>query len=217
MAKKDYREKIEEDRQQIEVETELSRLSRSKHKAKKRKNPIISILLITFILIPLSLLVYVKFFYVPKASDPQLAAADEQVQVETNEQAKKQQAAEDKEQKEQDEQAKAAEQAKLDAEKKAAEEQAKLDAEAKKKAEQEAAAKKAEEERKAAEAKKAQEQAAQQQQQQPSSKSHTVQPGENLYRIAMKYYGDPGAVEKIRAANGLNGDEITVGSTLVLP
>lgn len=207
MAKKDYREKIEEDRQQIEVETELSRLSRSKHKAKKRKNPIISILLITFILIPLSLLVYVKFFYVPKASDPQLAAANEQVQVETNEQAKKQQAAEDKEQKEQDEQAKAAE-------------QAKLDAEAKKKAEQEAAAKKAEEERKAAEAKKAQEQAAQQQQeqqQQPSSKSHTVQPGENLYRIAMKYYGDPGAVEKIRAANGLNGDEITVGSTLVLP
>lgn len=193
MAKKDYREKIEEDRQQIEVETELSRLSRSKHKAKKRKNPLISILLVTFILIPLSLLVYVKFFYEPKPSvTEEVESNNEQVEMQTNA----------KTDEPQDEQQEPEE---TEAEKQAAQEQAKKDAEL-------AAAKKAEEEKKAEEAKKAAEQAAQAQ-----SKSHTVQPGDTLYSIAMKYYGDPGAVEKIRVANGLSSDSIPSGKTLVLP
>ena len=207
MAKKDYREKIEEDRQQIEVESELSRLSRSKHKAKKGKSPLISILLVTFILIPLSVLFYVKFLYEPTPPKAQQVAVDhEKVEMETNEAAKKQE-----EKQEQQEADKEAEQAKLEAEKKAAEEEAKKAAqlEAAKKAEQEAAAKKAAEQKAAEEAAKKQQQA--------SAKSHTVQPGDNLYRIAMKYYGDPGAVEKIRAANGLTSDSIETGRTLVLP
>lgn len=207
MAKKDYREKIEEDRQQIEVESELSRLSRSKHKGKKRKSPLISILLVTFILIPLSVLFYVKFMYEPTPPKTQQVTVDhEKVEMETNEAAKKQE-----EKQEQQEADKEAEQAKLEAEKKAAEEEAKKAAQlaAAKKAEQEAAAKKAAEQKAAEEAAK--------KQQQTSAKSHTVQPGDTLYSIAMKYYGDPGAVAKIRAANGLASDSIATGRTLVLP
>ncbi|WP_397443538.1 LysM peptidoglycan-binding domain-containing protein [Planococcus sp. 107-1] len=53
-----------------------------------------------------------------------------------------------------------------------------------------------------------------------SSKSHTVQAGETLYRIAVNTYGAAGAsagVEKIKQANGLPSNEISVGQTLVLP
>ena len=220
MAKKDYREKIEEDRQQIEVESELSRLSRSKHKAKKRKSPLISILLVTFILIPLALLIYVKFFYEPTPPETKQVTVDhEKVQVETNDVAKqqKQKEAEQKQQEEKD----AAEKEKQEAAQKTAEDQAEKEAQlaAAKKAEEEAAKKAAEQ--KAAAEKAAAEEAARkkaaEQQQQPSSKSHTVQPGDTLYSIAMKYYGDPSAVEKIRAANGLGSDSISTGRTLVLP
>ena len=50
-----------------------------------------------------------------------------------------------------------------------------------------------------------------------SQKTHTVQSNETLYRIAMKYYNDPSAVEKIKQANGLSSESIMVGQTLVLP
>ena len=225
MAKKDYREKIEEDRQQIEVESELSRLSRSKHQAKKRKSPLISILLVTFILIPLALLIYVKFFYEPTPPETKQVTVDhEKVQMETNDVAKQQQQkeAEQKQQEEKDAAEKdAAEKEKQEAAQKTAEDQAKKEAQlaAAEKAEEEAAKKAAEQ--KAAAEKAAAEEAARkkaaEQQQQPSSKSHTVQPGDTLYSIAMKYYGDPSAVEKIRAANGLGSDSISTGRTLVLP
>ncbi|MFD1707110.1 LysM peptidoglycan-binding domain-containing protein [Siminovitchia sediminis] len=46
---------------------------------------------------------------------------------------------------------------------------------------------------------------------------HTVQPGENLFRIALKYYQTQDGVEKIRQANGLAGNEISVGQTLKIP
>ncbi|WHY82857.1 LysM peptidoglycan-binding domain-containing protein [Siminovitchia fortis] len=46
---------------------------------------------------------------------------------------------------------------------------------------------------------------------------HTVQQGENLFRIAMKYYNSQEGVEKIRQANGLAGNEISVGQTLKIP
>ncbi len=48
-------------------------------------------------------------------------------------------------------------------------------------------------------------------------KTHKVKSGENLYRIAINYYNDPAAVDKIRAANGLSSNEISVGQTLTLP
>lgn len=50
-----------------------------------------------------------------------------------------------------------------------------------------------------------------------SSKTHIVKENETLYRIAINYYNDPSAVEKIKSANGLSSNEIAVGQKLVLP
>ncbi|RTR30400.1 LysM peptidoglycan-binding domain-containing protein [Robertmurraya yapensis] len=47
--------------------------------------------------------------------------------------------------------------------------------------------------------------------------SHTVQPGENLFRIAMKYYGSQSGIEKIKQANNIQGNEIQVGQTIKIP
>lgn len=46
---------------------------------------------------------------------------------------------------------------------------------------------------------------------------HTVQPGETLFRIAMKYYQSQAGIEKIRQANGISGNEISVGQKLKVP
>ncbi|MCE4957084.1 LysM peptidoglycan-binding domain-containing protein [Macrococcoides caseolyticum] len=49
--------------------------------------------------------------------------------------------------------------------------------------------------------------------------SHVVGAQENLYRIAIKYYGSgtPENVDKIRRANGITGNNLTQGQTLVIP
>ncbi|KAA1040172.1 LysM peptidoglycan-binding domain-containing protein [Macrococcus equipercicus] len=49
--------------------------------------------------------------------------------------------------------------------------------------------------------------------------THVVGANENLYRIAIKYYGSgtPANVEKIRRANGISGNAIGAGQTLVIP
>lgn len=47
--------------------------------------------------------------------------------------------------------------------------------------------------------------------------NHTVQKGENLYRIALKYYQSKDGEEKIRKANSLKGDEIYLGQVLKIP
>ncbi|MER3419837.1 MAG: hypothetical protein C4290_04605, partial [Chloroflexota bacterium] len=45
-----------------------------------------------------------------------------------------------------------------------------------------------------------------------------VQPGDTLSGIAVRFYGSPAAVERIRAANKLaDPDRILAGSTLLLP
>ena len=54
-------------------------------------------------------------------------------------------------------------------------------------------------------------------QQQSTARSHTVQPNETIYRISVNYYGNGDAVERIKAANGLTSNEISVGQTLILP
>ncbi|MBS4176480.1 LysM peptidoglycan-binding domain-containing protein [Lederbergia citrea] len=48
-------------------------------------------------------------------------------------------------------------------------------------------------------------------------KYHTVQSGETLYRISMNYYNDQSGIEKIKQANGLTGNELSVGQTLKIP
>ena len=48
---------------------------------------------------------------------------------------------------------------------------------------------------------------------------HTVTGEDNLYRIAIQYYGDGSAanVQRIRDANGISGDGLTVGQDLIIP
>ncbi|MDU4967909.1 MAG: LysM peptidoglycan-binding domain-containing protein, partial [Staphylococcus epidermidis] len=49
--------------------------------------------------------------------------------------------------------------------------------------------------------------------------SHTVYGQENLYRIAIQYYGEgtQANVDKIKRANGLSSNNIHNGQTLVIP
>lgn len=46
---------------------------------------------------------------------------------------------------------------------------------------------------------------------------HTVQKGETLYRISMHYYKSQEGIERIQNANGLVGNEISVGQKLKIP
>ena len=215
MSKEDYREKIEEDRQEIELEGANARLSRTKRKTKKRKSKLIPTLLVVFIFIPLAVLLYLSFIYKPSNPVEVVEENNDVVQVQKNEAPVVAEAAEDKDKEEEKKQEKPASSEKLDDLSKAEQEaiaaaQAKAAAEAAKAAEQkakeEASKKEAAEaaKRKAEEAKK-------------SQKTHTVQSNETLYRIAMNYYNDPNAVEKIKQANGLSSESIYVGQTLVLP
>ena len=100
--------------------------------------------------------------------------------------------------------------------KQAAAEKAKKDAEAK----QKEAENKAKEEREKQEQQQQQQnqnnanaEQNQQQQQQPAGSTHVVQAGENLFRISQAYGL---TVEQLQALNGLSGNEISVGQTLVV-
>jgi colicin import membrane protein len=249
MGKQNYRDAIEKDRQEVSVlgNAAASRIAQRKavkEKPKKTKSALLTTLFFLFILIPVSILIYVAFFYEPDDTLTANPSSDEVslespipdaplVPVVTEE--------EDSEESAKAEEAKAAEakeeaEAKEAAEKEAADKLAQQEAEKtaaareqaqKEQAQKEAAQAEAEKERQRAEAERQKEQAAAEQKKQETpaapvaaSKTHTVQSGETLYRIAVNTYGSAGAsagVEKIKAANGLNSNEITVGSTLVLP
>lgn len=234
MTKEDYKEKVEELRQEVELEDATIKRSRSSRHSKvtkkERKNPMMKVLVFIFILIPLAILFYVWFLFEPEApkevvtekqgegivveiqgqklngtETPTVVDGDEEKEA-TKDEALKQAAAA--------EEAKKVEAAEA---KKVAAEEAEI-----KKAEeaQKAAAAKLEEQKRlaaeqaaAAEAKRKKEQAA------ASSKSHTVQSTDNLYRIALKYYGNgsPEYVNKIKQANGLSSDSISTGQVLLIP
>lgn len=51
----------------------------------------------------------------------------------------------------------------------------------------------------------------------PTGKTHKVANGETLYRISVNYYGSDVGVEKIKRANGLSSNNIMVGQTLTIP
>lgn len=221
MAKEDYREKIEEDRQEIEMEGFQSRASRSKQKGKKRKNPLISSLLVIFIFIPSLVLLYVNFLYEPDSPVETVEQNNEVVQVEKNDTTAKAAVVEDDEE-EKDEKDTSSNTVDISDEKQKelAAAQAAAAAEASKAAEQkakeEAAKKAAEQKAKEEAAKKAAEQKAKEEAAKPK-RTHTVKSNETLYRIAMNYYNDPSAVEKIKQANGMASESIQVGQTLILP
>ncbi|KGR74116.1 LysM peptidoglycan-binding domain-containing protein [Ureibacillus sinduriensis] len=212
MSNGDYREKIEEHRQSIELEDQQnSRMSRSRQKVKKkkknRKNPLLNILLFVLLGIPFALLIYVSFFYTP--ADTDMAEVEEngsivEVQKNNTVSASNKETDEPKiEQTDADSTTNSNEQAKEKeaAVAKQAEEEAKKAEQAK--LEKEKLAKQQEEQK--------------QKEQQPGGKTHTVQPNENLFRIALKYYNDASGVDKIMAANNLSSNSISVGQTLIIP
>ncbi|MER1985458.1 MAG: LysM peptidoglycan-binding domain-containing protein [Solibacillus sp.] len=227
MTKEDYKEKVEELRQEIELEDDLLKRSRAsrhgKTKNKKQKNPIMTLLVFVFILIPLGILFYVWFLFEPEVPAEVTTEADDKgivVEIQ-NQEPKNQDAAivadDNKEAPANDEatkQAAAAAEAKKveEAEIKKAEEAQKV-----------AAAKLEEQKRLAAEQARAAEEKRKAQQTQAttssSSNSHTVQSTDNLYRIALKYYGNGSAeyVNKIKQANGLSSDSISAGQVLLIP
>ncbi len=46
---------------------------------------------------------------------------------------------------------------------------------------------------------------------------HTVQPGETIYRISIKYYQSKAGIDTIKSANNLISNEIRVGQVLTIP
>lgn len=237
MTKEDYREKVEEHRQEIELHNEsdskMSRVRRhQKSGTKKQKNPLMTLLVVVFIFIPLSILGYVWFIFEPstKATDDVLVEEKDQiVEIQTQNPNKPTVVDSDEEEKEENKEkpednnaSQADSAAKAEKEKLAAEEAKK--AEAKKLADTKAAkaaeAKKAEEAQKVA-ARKAKELEEKKKAKAATSaqqKTHTVQSTDNLYRIALKYYGNgsPANIEKIKAANNLSSDNISTGQVLVI-
>lgn len=209
--KEDLREKIEEHRQSIEIE-EGSRMSRSNRKKQKKQHKFPLMTTLTFILIgiPLMILIYVWGFYTPGEPEVAQEQDDSILEMQTNATASatinEQNTVKDAAKNEGTKPIENDETTKVDVEKDAAE-RAKKEAEEKAKLEEKKAQEKAEAEKRKQEeeAKKA------------TAKSHTVQQNETLYRIAMTYYNDPSGVEKIKRANNLSSEMITVGQTLIIP
>lgn len=224
MSKKDLREKIEEHRQSIEIEEETSGLSRSnrnkKKKHKQHKFPLMTTLTFILIGIPLMILIYVWGFYTPEQQEVAKETDDSLIEMETNTTASasinEKKPVKDAAKEEDETQANKDEQAKKDKAEKEAEQKAKKEAEQQAKLKEEEAKLKQQQEQRAkeqAEAKKKQQEEAKK----ATAKTHTVKQNETLYRIAMNYYNDPSAVEKIKRANNLSSETIAVGQTLILP
>lgn len=235
MTKEDYREKVEEHRQEIDLHnesgTKMSRVSRHRKKSgKKQTSPIMTVLTVVLIFIPLVILAYVWLIYEPEtsASDNVNADKKDDLVVEIQKQDPKAQPSattddEEKEETNDDNTAAEADSDKADKERSAAEEAKKAEERlAKEKAEKEAAEiKKAEEAQKVAAAKAKEQEAkkkAAQEAAKAQQKTHTVQSTDNLYRIALKYYGNGSQeyVNKIKAANNLSSDSISTGQVLVI-
>jgi len=192
--KEDFRGKIEAHRQTIEEEqntapSRMSRANRNQTKIPKKKkgSPLIKILFIVFICIPLTMLVYVKFFYNPSVEKPVVEADSKEtvVKVEANDEANEvdETDKEDKESTSTKETDSTADEAAI--------EQSQKDAETLKESEEQADS--------------------------SGQKKHVVQSNETLYRIAMRYYNDPTAVQKIIDSNNLSSDTISAGQTLIIP
>lgn len=196
MKQDDYQKKIDEHRQSISLEDDSNELRRSrrsnssKKPKKKSKNVLIPTLTGIFILIPIFMFVYVKFFFIPEekeVTDPGI------IQMETktisNGVSKQEEAKETVE-----EPTEKVEQTPV------------ITTETEKNEETKNVEKVEEKKETQVETGK-----------QVQSNTHIVAKGETLYRIAMNYYNNPDAVEKIKDANGLYSNEISVGQKLILP
>ncbi|MED3660609.1 LysM peptidoglycan-binding domain-containing protein [Ureibacillus sp. FSL K6-8385] len=239
MNGKDYRKKIEEHRQSIELNDEKTRLSRSERRKKMKKPKEMALLRnLTFILIgiPLVILIYVWFFWNPEEEvsvdkeDENLVEVERNHAVSSKNTEKKAEVNEKKEsapkaEKEGDEQSKeqaAEKEGNNESKEQAAKKEAKheqLEKNGNNETENHTATKPAE---KKETPKKAENNTPQEPKtpapSQPKTKIHTVSANETLFRIAKRYYSDPiSGVEKIKRANHLSSDIITPGQTLVIP
>ncbi|WP_341961334.1 LysM peptidoglycan-binding domain-containing protein [Planococcus maritimus] len=242
MGNDNYHESMEKNRQELSQErmAELTRRARQMPKPKS-KGLLLPSLFFIFILIPVTLLIYVAFYYEPddtltaKTNENEvsfelnsqppsdstvLAAAGDEQEDEKQQETKSAKAKEAAEQKALKEKAREREeQAAADAKE---QEQAAAKEQAEKKAQETAAAEQKAREEADAKAKAEAEQRAQEPEETLTAggKTVTVQSSETLYRIAVNNYGASGAaaaVEKIKQANGLASNAISPGQTLILP
>lgn len=218
MSQEDYREKIEEHRQAIHIESEQetnpSRITRSElrgnknkknKKNKNRKNRLLTVLAVIFILLPVSTLIYYGYF-MQDDNSKKTEVDNSRIQIETNENS---QSNEDTKKSRDDE-------SKL----------SKKELEAKAKAEKVAAEKKAAKE-KAENAKSqqiAKETAAAKEKQQKiyneakaAGRLYNVKPGDTIESIAMNFYGSDIGIAIIKEANGITGDSVQPGTTIAIP
>ena len=208
MNKDEYQNKIEEHRKPIEINDGNSTNSRKTrrsgtgkpNKTKQKSNYLLPILFFFFILIPVSFLIYVFAFYQPNANETTVFD-DSQVQYEQNE--------------------KEVESVVTDEEDTNSDAVPEVESEQNETSDSETVPDEPTTPEKSVEVvEQPVEEISEEQspdEQPTGTKTHVVQPGENLYRIALKYYNSADAVEQIRAANNLSSDSISTGQTLVLP
>lgn len=197
MNQDDYQKKIDEHRQSIgqDDDTNEMRRSRSSNKKpkKKSKNLLIPTVFCIFILIPVSMFIYFQFFFEANP-DKEEVVKNDTIHVETqtiNNGTEKDDSTEEVETKQPVEEPKEEPKEEVvDEPKKEPVSVEKTEPVPVEKTEPTEVA---------------------------SSKTHIVKENETLYRIAINYYNDPSAVEKIKSANGLSSNEIAVGQKLVLP
>lgn len=192
MANNDYQKKLDEHRKPIEEPETLSRRSRHVKKTKKKssgkpRNWFLPTLFTIGIVLPVILFFYAYFFYDPAANE----RPDNQQVVQLD--VKPVTPVEQEEEEPAEEQIEPTE--------------------SQDQSEEEQPAVEEEEEQPVVE--EEEEQPAEEPVQ--PERTHTVQSSETLYRIAMNYYNDPAAVDRIKQANNLSSNEISVGQVLVLP
>ncbi|WP_075617654.1 LysM peptidoglycan-binding domain-containing protein [Paenisporosarcina indica] len=206
MNKDDYQNKIEEHRKPIEInsaEEPNTRKSRrtnpsvSKQSKKQKRNYLLPILFFFFILIPVSFLIYVFVFYQP-SSNGVTVVDNSQVQYEQNEK-------EDVADTSPDDESTDPLASDVDPKDSEASEETTIPEETTVPEDQPAAPPVEQPSEVPSEP------------QPTSDKTHVVQPGENLYRIALKYYPSGGGVDLIKSANNLTSDSISSGQTLIIP
>ncbi|MFP3356711.1 LysM peptidoglycan-binding domain-containing protein [Planococcus citreus] len=235
MGNDNYHESMEKNRQELSQErmAELTRRARQMPKPKSRGLLLPSLFFI-FILIPVTLLIYVAFYYEPddtltaKTNENEVsfelnsqppsdstvlaAADDEEKDEEEKKNAKAKEAQEQKELKEKarEREEKAAAEAKekeLAAAEQQAEKKAQEKALAEQKAREEAEAKAKAEAEQRAQAEEKEKEQQQEQEETPTAggKTVTVQSSETLYRIAVNNYGASGAAAAVEKIKQANG------------
>ena len=210
---KDYLDKIEAHRQEVELDEVSRRRTRTRSSRKQNNAPKITgikFLVVIFIFIPLTLLGYVWLFYEPEVKTAAPEVDNTIVHIEKNDSSASSPSVgvEEDESDKNEEQDSSNESSNESSD--ASTENVEVNEEEQQAIDQAAAA--------AEQAlKEQQQQANQQSSNTANAKKHLVQVNDTLYSIAMKYYKDPTKVDAIKRANNLSSDSIPLGQELILP